>query len=557
MNRSRINILCPLLLTAAAMLFLCCSDDAARPAELAVKTTLTLTKYHDTSGTSTLPVWQNGDRGVLRIVQSGETAFAAPILAGSQKGFFLFNIAAPQRDVQLISWYPSDAEVTCRDGSITTTLPHRQNGTVEPLLVGQTTARVDTYEGCNMELSPLWCTMYVKVKKGNYSISGAVVAGNNGEMIAGEVSLDPGLETLTASEQRISIILDEPLDCRESGQTIPVLLVPGVLSEGYTVTLTDTRGETFRMCEEKSVTLEAGGRIETGDVGTEHTVRLIFCGDNQACMIDADLAVESGYKNAVLWSWDATDAASTLGIAASHCRVGEGKPVDDNRKLLLTGATGWCVLLDIETQAILFHTTSCPNVHSAELLPNNRVALACSTGDATNNNKVQIYDIATPNRVIAQYPLTSAHGVVWNDSSQRLYAIGGQSLQIYRLKDWESASPALELEKTVTAPQSGLHDLTRINDNTLCLAGRSAYLYDIGTGTFTHMTHFSDYSAIKSLNFDDDTGQAWYTDATVPEGNESWSTHTIRHTSDTAVPGVDKTIIVSDIDVYKVRVINW
>ena len=275
-------------------------------------------------------------------------------------------------------------------------------------------------------------------------------------------------------------------------------------------------------------------------------------------MIDAGLADETGYKNAVTWSWDATTAAATLGLAASRCNhLDDCKPVDNGKKLLVTSSYNWCALLDIATGEVLFHTTAAPNAHSAEMLPDNRIAVACSEGSSSDNNKVQIYDIARPNLVLFQSELGSAHGVVWNETTQRLYAIGGQSLQIYKLKDWTSATPSLELEKTVQTPYGGLHDMSLVNSNTLCIGGRRAYLYDIGANQFTEMTLFASSTAIKSINYNDDTGELWYTDSTIPEGSQAWSTQTIRYATDRNGSAATRTIKVPDLDMYKVRVMSW
>lgn len=206
---------------------------------------------------------------------------------------------------------------------------------------------------------------------------------------------------------------------------------------------------------------------------------------------------------------------------------------------------------------MLFHTTAAPNAHSAEMLPDNRIAVACSEGSNSDNNKVQVYDIARPNLVLFQSELGSAHGVVWNETTQRLYAIGGQSLQIYKLKDWTSATPSLELEKTVQTPYGGLHDMSLVNSNTLCIGGRRAYLYDIGANQFTEMTLFASSTAIKSINYNDDTGELWYTDSTIPEGSQAWSTQTIRYASDRNGSAATRTIKVPDLDMYKVRVMSW
>ena len=247
-----------------------------------------------------------------------------------------------------------------------------------------------------------------------------------------------------------------------------------------------------------------------------------------------------------------------LGLDKSRCNhLDDCKPVDNGKKLLCTSSYNWCVLLDIATKEVLFHTTATPNAHSAELLPGNRIVVACSGGESSGNNSIQLYDISQPNRILYQSALGSAHGVVWNETTQRLYAIGGQSLQIYKLKDWKTAAPSLELEKTVQTPQGGLHDMSYVNSNTLCIGGRRAYLYDIGANRFTEMMLFSASTAIKSINYNDETGELWYTDSTNPEGSQSWSTQTIRYSTDKNASTETRTIKVPDLDVYKVRVMNW
>lgn len=288
------------------------------------------------------------------------------------------------------------------------------------------------------------------------------------------------------------------------------------------------------------------------------SARLVFCGENRVCMIDAARADASGYENALIWSWDAASAAETLGIDASRCdHLDDCKPYDNGARLLLTSSYGWCVLLDTERNEILFHTTASANAHSAELLPEDRVVVACSTGNGASNNILQLYDLDTPDRVLAQVPLESAHGVVWNATTQRLYAIGGQSLQIYRLEAWESDSPQLVLEKNFRTPQSGVHDLTFVDGRTLCVAGRQAYLYNIESNLFTEMLLFSSSTAIKSLNYNAETGEMWYTDATTPEGSQSWSTRTIRYATNRNGSSSLRTIRVPDLDMYKVRVVAW
>ena len=563
MNNLKFHLLRVLLLCVGTgfLAMGCSNDDDDSPRELASKITLTLSKYHNDKGATTLPTWNSNDKAGLFIADQSapEAVYAAPILSGSQKSLFLFTLNTPEHAAStVVAFWPSDAAVRCENGTLKTVVPTAQTGAVSPVLAGKATARLNAYEGCSMELSNLFCTMYVSVKKGNYSISKAVVKANGGEAIAGDLTVDVGDWSFSASEQTITVTLPTPLDCSKDGQLIPVMIAPVTLSQGYTVTLTDTEGNSFPVGRTDAVNLEAGGRHDTDDARSSYVTELIFCGDNMVYMIDAGLADETTYKDAITWSWDATAAASTLGLAENRCNhLDDCKPVDNGKKLLCTSSYNWCVLLDIATKEVLFHTTATPNAHSAELLPGNRIVVACSGGESSGNNSIQLYDISQPNRILYQSALGSAHGVVWNETTQRLYAIGGQSLQIYKLKDWETAAPSLELEKTVQTPQGGLHDMSYVNSNTLCIGGRRAYLYDIGANRFTEMMLFSASTAIKSINYNDETGELWYTDSTNPEGSQSWSTQTIRYSTDKNASTETRTIKVPDLDVYKVRVMNW
>ena len=71
------------------------------------------------------------------------------------------------------------------------------------------------------------------------------------------------------------------------------------------------------------------------------------------------------------------------------------------------------------------------------------------------------------------------------------------------------------------------------------------------------MKLFAASTAIKSLNYNDETGEMWYTDATVPEGSQSWSSQTIRYATDMNGSAATRTIRVPDQDMYKVRVMSW
>lgn len=537
----------------------CSSDNDKDISAVSAIVNLSLTKYYNEKDVTVLPTWNATDEGSILLSDNGkqEISHASPIQSGSQKSLFLFTFnAAKESDVTLVGFYPSDLNITSENGIMRTNLNSSQDGTIKPFMIGKGSGKVGTTIG--IQLEQLFATMYIKVDRGNYSIKKAILKGNNGENIAGDITLDVQNWVIDASENNITLDFPTPLDCSIESQTIAMMVAPSVLTKGYTVELIDTNDNKLKISSNESVKFEIGGKVYSEGSLSNNRAELVLCGSNMVYMIDTYLAIESSYKEAITWFWDAKTAASTLGLAESRCsNIDECKLIDNNQKLLVTSSYNWMVLLDVETKKILFHTTSTPNAHSAEILPNNRVAIATSTGEGANNDKVQIYDISKPNQIVYQASLTSAHGVVWNEAKQRLYAVGNNTLQIYELVDWNTASPYIKLEKTVAAPQSSLHDLTLVNSNTLCLAGKKAYLYDIGANSFAEIAHFTNSTSLKSVNYNDETKEFWYTDSTIPEGDYSWSTQTLRYVNYNSSSPVTKTIKVPDMNVYKVRVKNW
>lgn len=283
-----------------------------------------------------------------------------------------------------------------------------------------------------------------------------------------------------------------------------------------------------------------------------HDPVLVLAGDSFVSIIRPSQIPDGGnYYDASIWEWDARVYATSLGIDMSH--VDEAKIVDNGTKVLVTSSAHWAILVDYATKKTLFYSTGCRNAHSAEMLPGNRVVIACSTSEG----ELQVYDIDRPNQIVFRTPLSSGHGAVWVESRQRLYANGGNKLNIYKLKDWDTDAPELELEKSITTPKKGTHDLSFVDDNTLCISGRGCYLFDLNTENFTELPFFSEQTALKSTNYNAATGEMWYTDSTEPEGDYSWSTQTVHHTYNGANGPDHCTFKTKGLNLYKVRVLDW
>ncbi len=523
------------------------------------KVNLTLGTYYDGSASKVSTVWQENDVAGLYLPEqsSANLAYASPSSAGGSLSTFYFEMALETGNNQtIVAFYPADDVLSCESGTVTMELPLNQTGTVTPFFAGRGSSMgLSTYNGADISLSQLYCVMYITIDKGDYAIEKAEISSNSSEGIAGTVALDVTSWTGTATGTKITVTPPSAVDCSGGAQMLAATVAPVTLSKGYTITLYETDGSTFTITNDNSVTFEAGGRFYTEQAANGGTT-LVFCGDNRLYMIDAGLADKTGYSNAVLWDFN-SDTISSLFGWTYLTSLDDCKPVDDKTKLLVTSSQGCCFLLDIETKEVLFYTNESPNAHSAEMLPNDRIVVACSTGDLTTNNCLELYNISAPGVVIDQVELSSAHGVVWNETTQRLYAIGDQTMLVISLTDWDTESPSMTVEQRITTPKGELHDLTYVDANTLCVAGTSAYLYTISDGTWDEMTLFSGRTALKSVNCSPYSDEIWYTDSTEPEGTYDWSTQTIRHAASGYATDTDRTIKVSDLNLYKVRVMYW
>lgn len=524
----------------------------------AAKINIEIQKYYNELGTMSLKNWEAGDKVAAFNADNADPVlgYGSPITTGAQTSLFTIAVTSVANGDDIMAYYPSSADVTPVSGGLKAKIASLQNGTLPSSVFVGNTKFNDSYSGSRMTLKPFWCVLYANVQMGAYSIKKAEIVANAGEKIAGDIDIKAEDLSVTASASSVTVEYAEARDCRLGGITIPIAVAPVALSKGYTITFTTENGETFQYKNEDAVTFELGGKHETATADSDAT-QLLVCGDNMIYLLDAELALSAGYKNAVLWEWDAKKYAEKLGKRESDMiRLDDCKPVDDNTKILATSSKSYAVLIDKATGDVLWYSVGSGNAHSAEFLPNNRIAVACSEG----GDVLQIFDIGSPNQVKFSTPLPHGHGVVWNPVSKRLYAIGSNTFNIYKLTDWATAAPKLTLEKSIATNTwvTGLHDMLLVDENTLMLAGNRAAFYNITTGVFTSIPIFASSNALKSVNINGDTGECWFTDPSKIEIPElTWASHTIRYTDDVNKTYETKNFKIDDLNIYKVRVFKW
>lgn len=270
---------------------------------------------------------------------------------------------------------------------------------------------------------------------------------------------------------------------------------------------------------------------------------MAVCGDGIVRIIDMAESDSTDIKE--VWRWDKDDPQVNLpkGYDMLMRNLDECKFVDNNTKMLLTASGDGMMLLDIETKDILCYA-HVPMAHSADLLPNNRIAVALSIHN--KGNALEIYDIDTPEKVVFRDTLYSGHGVVWNEKRQRLYALGYKELKEYELVDWNTDQPSLRQVKMWEIPMESGHDLSPVDDNRMLVSAHEGVMwFDIDKEEFSPFEPLSNVENVKSVNYNPETQKLVYTKAEI-----NWWTHHIYQENP------DKMITMDSLKVYKVRVMK-
>ena len=262
------------------------------------------------------------------------------------------------------------------------------------------------------------------------------------------------------------------------------------------------------------------------DRGRGGANELIVCGREEVFIVDLDARDASGTPRKI-WSWQAKGSA---GLPAEHAAffrsTDECKPVSGGREILITSSTSGVALVDRETGSVLFHGRAA-NAHSADLLPDGRIAVAASRDPRERKgDSLILFDRTKPGVELWRDALPSGHGVVWDPKRQLVWALADREIKRYRLKDWHSAAPKLEHVGTFELPETGGHDLFPIPGTALLSVSTSnrCWVFDRDRNTVAPHPHLADQPDIKSISQHPVTGRIAYTQADRP----NWWTTRIR-----------------------------
>lgn len=247
------------------------------------------------------------------------------------------------------------------------------------------------------------------------------------------------------------------------------------------------------------------------------TDRLVVCGWDEIFQVDP-----TAKPATKLWSWKAKDHPEIPeAIRKTFGTTAECKPVENGAKLLIVSSGGGCGLLELPSGKALWWA-KVSNAHSIEALPENRILVAGSTGAG---NKLALFDARQSEHVIWETPLPSGHGIVWDSTRSMVWALGFKELRGYALKDWQSASPSLEMKSTHTLPDDDGHDLRAVpgSADLVLSTGKHVWLFDRDKGSFRGHPDLKNKEQIKAIDIHPRTGQLIFTQAQKP----NWWTDTL------------------------------
>jgi hypothetical protein len=242
---------------------------------------------------------------------------------------------------------------------------------------------------------------------------------------------------------------------------------------------------------------------------------LLLCGFEEVFAVSPETLASGEVEK--LWSWKAKGRADLPADAAKRFGTTDDcKPIRGGRQILITSSGGGCALVDHPSGEVKWFAVV-ENAHSIELLPGDRVVVAGSTG--ANGDRLVLFDLSRSVTPLWHTRLDSAHGVVWDEARQSLWALGFDELRRYRLADWDSKTPSLKLEQSHALPDEGGHDLQAVpNSNDLALTThRAVSLFDRDTGEFRPHPALKGRENVKALAIHPKTGETYFVQGDSPE----------------------------------------
>ena len=197
---------------------------------------------------------------------------------------------------------------------------------------------------------------------------------------------------------------------------------------------------------------------------------------------------------------------------------------------LIVCGSGYGCMVSYPAGELLWSTNmAANNPHSIELMPNGVIAIASSTGA-----EIRFFTTAekASKKIDARVALEDAHGVLWDEQNQVLWAVGRTVLTAYQvvLNADGTVTVTEDASRRATIPSDHAHDLAPVygDSNELWITtGSSVYRFNKTSKTF-----YIDYAGREYLNRANVKGVGNFEDGSFvflyPDGAfKSWTTKSI------------------------------
>lgn len=221
--------------------------------------------------------------------------------------------------------------------------------------------------------------------------------------------------------------------------------------------------------------------------------------------------------------------------------------------LAVCGNSYGCMVSYPDGELLWSTEAAASNPHSIELMPCGVIAIASSSGGEVRFFTTDKKNSRTASATIA---LEDAHGVLWDEEKEVLWAVGRNVLTAYRVTlEGGKVTVAEESTLRATIPSDYAHDLAPVygNKNELWITtGSHVYRFDKTTKTFS-----TDYEGHEALDRSGIKGVGSFDDGSIvyiyPDGAyKSWTSHAMFFLRTGAA--ASETLTSTDGHFYKVRV---
>ena len=219
---------------------------------------------------------------------------------------------------------------------------------------------------------------------------------------------------------------------------------------------------------------------DSSSTAIEHRIVMVEQSQHQVIIVDR----ESGET---LWTWNAAQSGLSREEQKWFELPDEVKPIYNGKYLLVTGTRGGVGIVRISDKKMMFYAEPKGSPHSAELLPDGNVVVACS--DDPEGNKLALYRVDTLSPLakepLHEYELYFGHNAVWDKNREVLWATAGDELRSYTYEDEN-----LTLQEVYALPsgEKDAHDLFPVygEENLLWLTTTTGvFQFDTDSKQFT------------------------------------------------------------------------